>query len=118
MMKLHEQLAEKWQQKRLTIPTISRDLKKSVQSILITAPQIVKSDAVKKQQGPRKYFLPASSFCNYKKKWMTMTYCHCGNTICDGRQKKRDQIVNLFVIYWFFLINYTLLSCTLLLSVL
>lgn len=82
MLKLHQQLCEKWQLERLNVPNLSRDLKDIITKALGEETKI--SELPQNKQGRRTY----CRFCDYKKKRMTTTYCKCGKAICGEHQKK------------------------------
>ncbi|XP_035210270.1 uncharacterized protein LOC118184673 [Stegodyphus dumicola] len=62
MLKLHQQLCEKWQLQRLNVPNLSRELKDIITKALGQEPQIL--ELPQNQQGLRTY----CSFCDYKKR--------------------------------------------------
>lgn len=82
MLKLHQQLCEKFQRQRLSTPNLSRDLKVMITKAL--GEDIQDAEVAQNQQGRRTY----CRFCDYKKKRMTTTYCKCGKAICGQHQKK------------------------------
>lgn len=84
MLSLHRELTEEWQRHRLTLPTISKELRTIIQDAVgeKQVPSIDKNS----QHGPRKY----CEYCSYKKRRLTTTYCiECQRPICGEHQKKK-----------------------------
>ncbi|KAL1446385.1 hypothetical protein WDU94_013881 [Cyamophila willieti] len=84
MMKLHEQLAIKWQKMRLEkSKSLNITTKLSLQKVTGDSLSATCGSAIK--TGRRKY----CNFCNYKKKRMTAVTCDkCEKFICDEHQIK------------------------------
>jgi hypothetical protein len=85
MLQLHKELCQTWLTTRLNIPTISGELRNVIRTASGASEETNVVSATKTQQGKRKY----CSFCDYKKKRMTTTYCLCGKAICGEHQIKR-----------------------------
>uniref|UniRef100_A0A1B6E7C5 PiggyBac transposable element-derived protein domain-containing protein n=1 Tax=Clastoptera arizonana TaxID=38151 RepID=A0A1B6E7C5_9HEMI len=80
LLELHKQLTKPWQERRMIQQNISRNLKRSIGTVLGAKtgwPNILPPPQPD-QKGERRY----CSFCDCKKRRMTTTYCSCGKAIC------------------------------------
>lgn len=96
MLGLHKQLTEEWQCQRLNIPNISKELRRTIQEVIGEKQGTIIDTSHNTQSGPRKY----CTFCNYKKKRLTTTYCiECERPVCGEHQKKNVLNVEKIVIF-------------------